>query len=123
MNLHFAIIPSQLKLLLRAQVLVAEEHDTPLSDQQGELVSLLVSEIFELETNDLGADVRCQVLDFLRSREQGSLLGVGASAGIDVFAVVVADGVDVLEVEGAGGPVLPKVNAGMINVGKPVRTG
>ena len=42
MNLNLTKILPQLELLLRAQILITEEHDAALSDQQRELVSLLV---------------------------------------------------------------------------------
>jgi hypothetical protein len=105
-DLDFTKILSQLKLLLRAEVLVTEEHDAALGDQQRELVSLLVGQVFELQADDFGADVRGQVLDFFGGGEEGGFVLVGARAGVDVFSVFVADGVDVLEEEGDGGAVL-----------------
>jgi hypothetical protein len=95
-DLDFAVVLAELELLLRAQILVAEEYNAPLGDQKGELVSLLVRQVFELQADDLGADVRCEVLDFFRGGEEGFLLFVCAGAGVGVFSVLVSDGVDVL---------------------------
>lgn len=100
-DLDFAIVLSKLQLLLGAQILIAEENNTPLGDEQCKLISLLVGEIFQLQTDDLCADVFRQVLDFLRGRKQGGLVGVGTGAGVDILAVFVADGVDVLKVKRA----------------------
>jgi hypothetical protein len=47
-----------------------------------------------------------EVFDFFGGGEEGCFGFVGARAGVDVFAVGVADGVDVLEEEGAGWAVL-----------------
>lgn len=106
MHLYLAIMPAKLQLLLRTEVLVAEENDAALSDEQGELVALLGGQVFELETDDFGADVGCQVDDFFGGGEEGGFGWVGAGAGVGVGAVCVAEGVDVLEVEGAGWAVL-----------------
>lgn len=106
MNLDFAPILAQLKLLLRAEILIAEEHHAPFSDQQRELISLLVSEVFQLQADDLRSDVRGEVLDLFRGGEQGGFLWICPRAGIDVFSVFVSDGVDILEVQRAGWPVL-----------------
>ena len=98
-DLDFTKVLSELELLLRAEVLVAEEHDAALGDQQREFVSLLVGQVFELQADDLGADVCGEVLDFFGGGEEGGFVLVCAGAGVDVFSVFVADGVDVLEVE------------------------
>jgi hypothetical protein len=105
-DFDFAVVLSELELFLRAEVLITEEDDASLCDQEGELVSLLVSQVFELQADYLRADVRGEVLDFFRGGEEGCFGLVGAGAGVDVFAVCVADGVDVLEEEGAGWAVL-----------------
>jgi len=105
-DLDFAIILPKLELLLRAEVLVTEEHDAALSDQKREFVSLLVGQVFQLQADDLGADVCGEVLDFCRGGEEGGFVLVGARAGVGVCSVFVADGVDVLEEEGAGWAVL-----------------
>lgn len=106
MDLDFAIIPAQLELLLRAEILIAEEHHAPFSDQQRELISLLVSEVFQLQADDLRSDVRGEVPDLFRSGKEGGFLQVRARASVDVFSVFVTDGVDILEVQRAGWPVL-----------------
>jgi hypothetical protein len=80
-DFDFAVVLSELELFLRAEVLITEEDDASLCDQEGEL-------------------------DFFRGGEEGCFVLVGAGAGVDVFAVCVADGVDVLEEEGAGWAVL-----------------
>jgi hypothetical protein len=96
MDFDFAVVLSELELFLRAEVLIAEEDDTSLCDQESELVSLLVSQVLELQADYLRADVCGQVLDFFRGGEEGCFGFVSAGAGVDVFAVCVADGVDVL---------------------------
>jgi len=60
-DLDFAIVRPKLQLLLGAHVLVTEEDDIPLCDQQCEFVSLMVCQVFELQPDDLSADVRIQV--------------------------------------------------------------
>jgi len=105
-DLDFTKVLAELKLLLRAEVLVTEEHDAALGDQQREFVSLLVGQVFKLQADDLGADVCGEVLDFFGGGEEGGFILVGAGAGVDVFSVFVADGVDVLEVERDGWAVL-----------------
>lgn len=86
-NLNLTKILPKLELLLRAKILVTEEHDAALSDQKREFVSLLVGQVFELQADDLGADVRGEVLDFLGGGEEGGFVLVGAGAGVDVFSV------------------------------------
>ena len=110
MNLDLTIVPAQLELLLWAQVLIAEEDNAPLGNQQSQFVFLLVIEILELEANNFGSDMRGQVLDFLCRGKQGSLARIGASASVNILAVVVADGVDILKVEGTSRAVLSPVN-------------
>lgn len=105
-DLDFTEILSKLELLLRAEILVSEEHHAALRDQKREFVSLLVGQVFELEADDLGANVRGEVLDFFGGREERLFVLVGACAGVDVFSVFIPDGVDVLKVEGNGWAVL-----------------
>ena len=105
-NLDFTEILPQLELLLRAEILITEEHDAALGDQKREFVSLLVGQVFELQADNLGADVCGEVLDFFGGGEEGGFVLVGAGAGVNIFSVFVADGVDVLEVEGDGWAVL-----------------
>ena len=65
----------------------------PLGDQQGEFVSLVARRVFELQANDLGADVSCQMLGFFRCGEEGFLLYVFSGAGFGVISVLISDGV------------------------------
>lgn len=106
MDLDFTKILAELKLLLRAKILIAEKYDAALRDEQSKLVSLLVSQVLELQADNLGADVSGEVLDFSGSREESDLVLVGTGAGVGVLPVVVADGVDVLQVERPGWTVL-----------------
>lgn len=46
------------------EVLVAEDDDTALGDQQGELVLLGIGQLRQLQARDLSADARCQLCDF-----------------------------------------------------------
>ena len=109
-DLDFTEILSELELLLRAEVLVPEEHHAALGDQQREFVSLLVGQVFELQADDLGADMCGEVLDLFGGGEEGGFVLVGAGAGVDVFSIFVADGVDVLEVERDGWAVLRRLS-------------
>ena len=110
MNLDFAVVLAQLKLLLWAEILVAEKDDAALGDQKSEFISLLVGQIFELETDDFCANVCGKVVDFFRGREECSLVLVRTSAGVDIFSVFVPDGVDVLEEQGTSWAVLGDVS-------------
>ena len=107
-DLDFTKVLPKLKLLLRAEVLITEEYDAALSDQKRELVPLMVGQVFELEPDDLGADVCGEVLDFFGGGEERGFVLVGARAGVDVFSVFVADGIDILEVERDGWAVLQR---------------
>lgn len=89
MDFHLPKMLSQFSLLLGTNVLVAEENHTPLRNQQGKLVSLLTGEVFELEPLDLRPDVRSQVSDFGRGRQEGALGSVGTSACLGVWTVCV----------------------------------
>ena len=109
-DLDFAEILPKLELLLRAEILVAEEDHAALGDQKREFVSLLVGQVFELEADDLGADVCGEVLDFFGGGEERLFVLVGACAGVDVFPVFIPDGVDVLKVEGNGWAVLQRLS-------------
>ena len=66
-DLDFAVVVAKLELLLRTQILVAEEHYTALSDKKSKLISLLVGQVLELQPNDFSTDVCGKVLDFFRS--------------------------------------------------------
>lgn len=106
MDLDFAKIPAQLELLLRAEILVAEENNAALGNEKCELIFLLVGQVLELQADNFGADVRSQILDFFGGREECGLVLVCASAGVDVLAVLISDSVDILEKERAGWAVL-----------------
>ena len=116
MDLDFAEVLSQLELLLRAEILVTEENNAALGDQKSKLVSLLVSQVFQLETDDFCADVCREVLDFLRGREECGLLLVCASAGVDIFSVFVPDGVDVLKIQRASWAVLREISISIVRL-------
>lgn len=105
-DLDFTKILAKLKLLLRAEILVAEEDNATLSDEESQLVSLLVGQVLKLQANNFSANVSGQVLDLFGSGVQGALVLVGAGAGVGVLAVMIANGVDVLQVERAGWTVL-----------------
>lgn len=115
-DLDLAEILSQLELLLRAEILVTEEDNAALGDQKSELVSLLVSQVFQLETDDFSADVCSEVLDFLRGREECGLLLVCTSAGVDIFSVFVPDCVDVLEVKRSSWAVLRELSISIVRL-------
>ena len=67
MDLDFAIIFTKLLLLLGRNVLIPQKHNTPLSDEQGKLVSLVIRQVLQLDPFDLGANVRSQVCHFSSS--------------------------------------------------------
>lgn len=115
-NLDQAKPLAQLLLLLRRQVLVAEEHDAALGDEQGELVPLVGREVLELDALDLGADVGGEVGHLGRGGEQVLLALVGARAGIDVVPRLAADLVYVVEEERARRPV--RVPVGQVDAGR-----
>ena len=98
MDLDLSPILSKLELILRAQVLIAEEHYTAFGNEKCQFVFLSIVKVLELQANDLGTDMGRQVLDFLCSAEESSLLRVCTTSRVCVFAVVVADGVDILEI-------------------------
>jgi hypothetical protein len=106
MDLDFTVIVAELELLLRTQILVTEKHYAALCDEKSKLISLLVGQILELQSNDLGADVCGEVLDFLRSREECCLGLVCAGAGVGVFSVFIPEGVDILQEQRASWAVL-----------------
>lgn len=99
MDFDFAVIGTKLELLLWTEVLIAKEDHAAFGDEQGKLVSLLVCEVFQLEANNLGADVAGQVLDFFCSREEGFLGRVCSGASVNVLAAMVSYCVDVLQVK------------------------
>lgn len=96
MDLDFSKVLSQLQLLLRAEVLVSEEDYTTLGDEQCQFILLFVVEIFELQADDLRTDVGGEVYDLLGGIEEGLFVRVCSGSRIDVFAIVVSDGEDVL---------------------------
>lgn len=105
-DLDFTVVLAELELLLRAEILVAEEHHAALCDEKSKFVSLLVGQVLELEADDLGANVCCEVLDFLCGGEESSLVLVCTGAGVDVFSVLVPDGVNILQEQRAGWAIL-----------------
>lgn len=116
MNFNLAIPFTKLFLLLRRNVLIPKEDHAPLRNQQPKLVFLLRREVLELEADNLGADVRRQVDDLVGSGEQRLLLWVGPGSRVDELTVVVADLVDVIEVERPGRAVwvaVGEVDAGL----------
>ena len=105
MDLGLAKPRTQLLLLLGRHVLVPEENHAPLGNQQSQLVALHRGEVLELEPFDLGPDVGGQVRHLGGCRQEIPLGLVGSGTGIFVEAVLAADLVDVLQINGPGGPV------------------
>lgn len=116
MNLDLAIVLAQLLLVLRRQVLVAEEDDAALGDQESQLVALLVRQVLQLQALNLRPNV-CRQIRHLGGRPQQVLLGlVGTGAGIHIGVVLVADLVAVVEVQRPCWPVwvtIRQVDAGL----------
>lgn len=79
--------------------MIPEENDTPLGNQQCELILLLIGEVLELEAFDLSADVCGQISDLSSGREEGLLLLVGPSARVVVHTLLAPDLVYVIKVE------------------------
>ncbi len=91
-----AKVAAELLLLLKAnvlEVLVAEDDDAALGDEQGELVTLLVVELRELQAADLGADDRGQL----------GHLEVLVVLGEEVGFLLLGDEAAVVELEGLEG--------------------
>lgn len=105
MNLHLTVPLAQLFLLLRADVLSSEEHNTSLGNEQCELVLLLGCQVLQLEPFNLGADVSRQISYFGCSRQECFLRCVCTSTRIDVLAVGVANLVHVLQIQRSGGTI------------------
>lgn len=98
MNFNLTKPLPQAPLLLRGYILIAEEDNAPLRNQQGELVFLLVRQVFELQADDLRADVDGQVADLLRGSKQMLLGLVGARGWVDVRTVIVSHGIDLVKI-------------------------
>lgn len=58
-DFNFTEVVAQLELLLRAEILVAEEDDATFGNEESEFIFLLVGEVCKLKTNDLSSDVGC----------------------------------------------------------------
>lgn len=86
-------------LLVKRDILVPEEHDTSLyggqqlhngineyisnlCHQQGKLIFLGICQLAELNTNELGSNVRGQIADMLYSSQQGLLFGISEKSTI-----------------------------------------
>ncbi len=116
MDLNLAKVLAQLLLLLRRDVLVAEEDDAALGDQQRQLVALHVGQILELQAFDLSADVRGQMRHARRRPEQVLLAPVCPRARVHVRPLLGPDLVHVLDVQRPRRPVwvpMRQVDAGL----------
>jgi hypothetical protein len=82
-DLDLAVMFAECPLLLRRDVLVAQEDDAALGDEQAQLILLLRRQGRELEAVQLAADVARQVGDGADAQE-GGFGWIGAGAGIDV---------------------------------------
>lgn len=73
---------TELHVLLAVQVLlVAEEDDTTLGDECGELLGLLLGQFGELDAVQLGSDLGSVINALSDAGEEGLLLGVSALTG------------------------------------------
>src|SRR6266536_5787771 len=70
MNLNLPKMFTQLLLLLRSNILISEKYHRSLSNQQCQLVFLLIRQILQLKTDNLRSDMRSQMNDFLCSGKQ-----------------------------------------------------
>ena len=55
MNFDLAVPLAQNLLLLGCDILIAKEHHASLRDQQTQLILLFISQVFQLQSNNLGA--------------------------------------------------------------------
>lgn len=115
MNFNFTKVLAQLFLLLWREILVSEKHHTAFRNQESQLISLLVCQVFELQPDNLGSNMAGQVYDFFGRAQERLLLWVGASSGVDIFPGLAADFIHVVEVQRLGwvvGIAVGKVDAG-----------
>ncbi|KAH3661439.1 hypothetical protein OGAPHI_006846 [Ogataea philodendri] len=87
-----APISTNLSLLLRGKFLVSEENHNSFSNQQSKLVSLLISQVAQLKTNNLGTNMFGQVDHFSCSTQQRLLFWVYILCSVNVFVIIVTDG-------------------------------
>lgn len=71
--------------LVDVDILVAEEDDTALSNEQCQVILLLVRELGELDTVDFGADLRCQIEYLFGVVVKRSFLGISTETRILVL--------------------------------------
>lgn len=86
MNFNFTKVLPKFLLLLRRQLLIPQKHHTPLRNQQRQLILLHIRQILQLQSLNLGPDIRRQVRDFGRRRKQVLLGLVGSDACVDVVS-------------------------------------
>lgn len=115
MHFNLTEILPQRPLLLGREILIPEEHHTPLGNQQRKLILLLVGEVLKLEPDDLRPDMPGEMDDLLRRPKEGPFLRIRAFSWVEMRPLLVADPVHVVEVEWPGGLVgiaLGEVDAG-----------
>lgn len=96
MDLDLAKPFAKLFLLLGRDILIPEEDHAAFSDQQAQLILLLVRQVFQLQSHDLRANVSGQVNDLFCCRQECLLFWVRAGAWVHMGPVMIADLVDVV---------------------------
>lgn len=99
MNFDFSEPLPKFFLLLRREVLIAEEYHAPLGDQQSQFVPLLRGEVFELKPFDFRPDVGSQIRHLLGRGEQILLGLVSPGSGVLMWALIVSYLVDILQIQ------------------------
>jgi len=69
---------------------------------------LLIGEVLELESDDLGTDVCREMDNVFRCGEQCLLVRIGTCASVGEVTVVVSDSVDILQIERPGRSILSR---------------
>ncbi len=120
MDLDLPKMLSEFLLFLRGNILVSEEYHRSFGDEKGQFVFLLVRQVFELKTYNLGSDVGSQGDDLFRGPEQCALGLVRSSSCVDVFTVDIPDVDGIVEEEGLCWPLgisVAEINSRFLETG------
>lgn len=121
MDLNLSKVSSELLLLLGSQVLIAEEDDAPLRNEESKLISLLICQVLELKSLDLCANVRSEIGNLRGCCQKGLFLLISPGAWIYIGALLVANLVHIVQIQGPRRPVwisVTKINSGFLEAGQ-----